>query len=71
MKGFGVSYDEVPLINNLDVDFDELKKACEFAHDKSVKIYLTCNTVPRNGEIDVFSTDNSFVKFEYVEIIKD
>jgi len=24
----------------------------------------------KNGEIDVFSTENSFVKFEYVEIIK-
>ena len=40
-------------------DFDELKKACEFAHDKSVKIYLTCNTVPRNGEIDVLPVDGT------------
>lgn len=34
-------------------DYDELKKACEFAHGENVKIYLTCNTVPRNNEIDV------------------
>lgn len=29
---------------------DELKKACDFAHSKGVKIYLTCNTLPRNNE---------------------
>lgn len=32
--------------------FDELKVACDKAHEKNVKIYLTCNTVPRNNEID-------------------
>ncbi len=32
--------------------FDELKTACELAHSKNVKVYLTCNTVPRNDEID-------------------
>ena len=32
---------------------DELKKACDFAHSRNVRIYLTCNTVPRNNEIDV------------------
>ncbi len=26
LKGFGVKYDEVPLINNLDVDFEELER---------------------------------------------
>lgn len=30
---------------------DELKKACNYAHSKNVKVYLTCNTVPRNGEL--------------------
>lgn len=30
----------------------ELKKACSMAHEKGVKVYLTCNTVPRNNEID-------------------
>ena len=34
-------------------EFDELKKACEYAHANNVKIYLTCNTVPRNDEINV------------------
>ncbi len=28
-----------------------LKKACDYAHSKGVKVYLTCNTVPRNNEI--------------------
>ena len=32
-------------------DFDELKKAVECAHEKGVKVYLTCNTLPRNEEI--------------------
>ncbi len=31
---------------------DTLKKACEYAHSNGVKVYLTCNTVPRNKEID-------------------
>ena len=30
---------------------DNLKKACDYAHSKGVKVYLTCNTVPRNNEI--------------------
>lgn len=32
---------------------EELKKAVEFAHSKGVKVYLTCNTVPRNNEVDI------------------
>ncbi len=32
--------------------FDELKKVCDLAHSQNVKVYLTCNTVPRNDEID-------------------
>jgi putative protease len=31
---------------------EQLKKACDMAHSKGVKVYLTCNTVPRNNEID-------------------
>ena len=31
--------------------FDELKEAVEFSHSKGVKVYLTCNTVPRNDEV--------------------
>lgn len=30
---------------------DELKKACDYAHSKGVRVYLTCNTVPRNSEL--------------------
>ncbi len=33
-------------------DFDTLKKAVELAHSKNVRVYLTCNTVPSNDEID-------------------
>ena len=31
---------------------DELVKAVSFAHENNVKVYLTCNTLPRNNEID-------------------
>ena len=30
----------------------ELVKAVKFAHENNVKVYLTCNTLPRNDEID-------------------
>ncbi|MCQ2483784.1 MAG: U32 family peptidase [Clostridia bacterium] len=32
--------------------FEELKKATSDAHSKGVKVYLTCNTVPKNDEIE-------------------
>ena len=34
-------------------NFDDwqLAEAVEFAHGKGVRVYLTCNTVPRNGEL--------------------
>lgn len=32
---------------------EELRIACDIAHKNNVKVYLTCNTVPRNDEIDV------------------
>ncbi|MDE7289256.1 MAG: U32 family peptidase, partial [Oscillospiraceae bacterium] len=31
--------------------YDSLKSAVELAHSKGVKVYLTCNTLPRNNEI--------------------
>ena len=31
---------------------DELKRAADFCHAHNVKLYLTCNTLPRNNEID-------------------
>ena len=30
---------------------EDLKKACEQAHAKGVKVHLTCNTLPRNEEL--------------------
>jgi len=33
-------------------DFEQLKSACEYAHSKNKRVYLTCNTVPRNDEIE-------------------
>ena len=32
---------------------DSLKNACEYAHKNGVKVYLTCNTVLGNAEIDM------------------
>ncbi len=34
--------------------YDSLKSAVEIAHSKGVKVYLTCNTLPRNNEIPQF-----------------
>ncbi len=39
---------------------EELKKACDYAHSKGVKVYLTCNTVPRNNELRLLP---SFIEF--------
>ena len=33
-------------------DMETLKKCIEQAHENNVKVYVTCNTVPRNSEID-------------------
>ncbi|MBQ1234427.1 MAG: U32 family peptidase, partial [Oscillospiraceae bacterium] len=33
-------------------DNEQLKWAVDYAHERGVKVYLTCNTLPRNGEID-------------------
>ncbi len=35
-------------------DEDGLKKAVELAHARGVKVYLTCNTVPLNEELEAF-----------------
>lgn len=34
--------------------YDSLMSAVELAHSKGVKVYLTCNTLPRNNEIPYF-----------------
>ena len=39
--------------NPSNFDADQLKEAVEFVHKNNKKIYLTCNTLPRNNEIDV------------------
>lgn len=38
----------------LNFDYDGLKNAVEYAHKRGVRVYLTCNTLPRNNEIDLF-----------------
>lgn len=32
--------------------FDELRRAVEYAHARGVRVYLACNTLPRNAEVD-------------------
>lgn len=44
-------------------DHDELKRAVEYAHSKQVKVYVTCNTLPRNEEIEKFP--------EYVKYLQE
>ncbi len=39
--------------NPSNFNADELKKAVELAHSYGKKIYLTCNTLPRNNEIEL------------------
>ncbi len=45
-------------------NFDEaaLKAAVEKSHSRGVKVYLTCNTLPRNNEIPSFE---GFIKYAY------
>lgn len=33
-------------------DMESLKKAAEICHERNKKIYLTCNTLPRNNEVE-------------------
>ncbi len=35
-------------------NFDQLKQAVEYSHEHHVKVYLTCNTLPSNDEIERF-----------------
>ena len=41
----------------------ELKKAVEKAHKKGTKVHVTCNTLPRNNEIDQLP--------EFLRIVQD
>ena len=38
----------------MNFDFEQLCNAVRYAHEKKVKVYLTCNTLPRNNEIPHF-----------------
>ncbi|HEZ7987071.1 MAG TPA: U32 family peptidase [Ruminococcus sp.] len=38
----------------MNFDFEQLVSAVDLAHAKGVKVYLTCNTLPRNSEIPMF-----------------
>ncbi|MDE5770548.1 MAG: U32 family peptidase [Ruminococcus sp.] len=38
----------------LNFDFEQLVNAVKSAHAKGIKVYLTCNTLPRNNEIPQF-----------------
>jgi len=38
----------------MNFDFQQLCNAVDTAHQKGVKVYLTCNTLPRNNEIPHF-----------------
>ena len=38
--------------NPSNFNADELKKAVELSHSMNKKVYLTCNTLPRNNELD-------------------
>lgn len=42
--------------------FEELEKACKYAHSLGKKIHLTCNTLPKNDEVDGFE---DFIKQVY------
>lgn len=39
--------------NPSNFDADELKRAVELVHSLNKKVYLTCNTLPRNNEIEL------------------
>lgn len=47
-KGFGMRSSPA------NFSFDELKIACDKAHALGKKVYITCNTLPRNEEISQF-----------------
>ena len=38
--------------SSANFDFDAMKKAVEYAHARDVKVYLTCNTLPLNNEVE-------------------
>ena len=55
-KAFGMR------VSSANFDYDQLKEAVEYAHAHDVKVYVTCNTLPRNEEIDEIP---EFMKYCY------
>lgn len=47
-QGFGMR------ANPKNFELEELARAVQYAHQRNVKVYLTCNTVPTNDEIDAY-----------------
>ena len=43
----------------MNFDYEQLCKAVQTAHARNIKVYVTCNTLPRNSEIPHFE---QFVK---------
>ena len=41
--------------SSANFDFDTMKKAVEYAHARDVKVYLTCNPLPLNSEVEQLS----------------
>lgn len=48
---------------------ESLKEACDYAHSKGVKVYLTCNTVPRNNELSLLPAFLDFVSESGVDAL--
>ena len=48
--------------NPSNFDYEGLKKAVELVHSENKKIYVTCNTLPRNNEIPLLPDYLKYVK---------
>ena len=48
---------------------EALKDACDYAHARNVKVYLTCNTVPRNNELALLPAFLDFVNESGVDAL--
>ncbi len=48
---------------------DALKSACDYAHTRGVKVYLTCNILPRNKDIDDLPAFLEYVKDSGVDAL--
>ena len=48
--------------NPSNFDYEGLKKATELVHENNKKIYVTCNTLPRNNEVPLLPDYLKYVK---------